>query len=281
MTSNVLKKQVARYTQITLGALIVCLGFNLFIIPAHLLTGGLSGVALIIYYLTGLPVGMQNIVYNLPILYLAYRVFGRLYAWDTIVGTVVLSLILDATHFMVSWNITQDGIGADWHPSPITHEKNSYLAADHICKALGIPYSGVGLDFAADGEYGCDFDKSNGADGWPYFSDWNKSLNINISSGGKSSEEILGYVRNLDLTKGSYTLAFSVKGGEKAEIPYAVRSMKDPKIVYCEGVCKEGTASEAFTMKADAADCEIVFPVGAVGGLNLTFENITLYKNAG
>ena len=28
MTSNVLKKQVARYTQITLGALIVCLGFN-------------------------------------------------------------------------------------------------------------------------------------------------------------------------------------------------------------------------------------------------------------
>ena len=110
MTSNVLKKQVARYTQITLGALIVCLGFNLFIIPAHLLTGGLSGVALIIYYLTGLPVGMQNIVYNLPILYLAYRVFGRLYAWDTIVGTVVLSLILDATHFMVSWNITQDGM---------------------------------------------------------------------------------------------------------------------------------------------------------------------------
>lgn len=178
-------------------------------------------------------------------------------------------------------NITQDGIGADWHPSPITHEKNSYLAADHICKALGIPYSGVGLDFAADGEYGCDFDKSNGADGWPYFSDWNKSLNINISSGGKSPEEILGYVRNLNLTKGSYTLTFSVKGGEKAEIPYAVRSMKDPKVVYFEGVCKDGKASEAFTMKADASDCEIVFPVGAVGGLNLTFENITLYKNAG
>ena len=101
MTKNELRKQTMRYLQITIGALIVCLGFNLFIIPAHLLTGGLSGVALIIYYLTGLPVGMQNIVYNLPILYLAYRVFGRLYAWDTIVGTVVLSVILDATHFLV------------------------------------------------------------------------------------------------------------------------------------------------------------------------------------
>ncbi len=110
MTKNELRKQTIRYLQITLGALIVCLGFNLFIIPAHLLTGGISGIALIIYYLTGLPVGMQNIVYNLPILYLAYRVFGRLYAWDTIVGTVVLSIILDATHFLVDWNITQDGM---------------------------------------------------------------------------------------------------------------------------------------------------------------------------
>lgn len=110
MLRNELAKQAKRYLQITLGALIVCLGFNLFIIPAHLLTGGISGIALIIYYLTDLPVGMQNIVYNLPILYLAYRVFGRLYAWDTVVGTVVLSIILDATHFMVDWNVTQDGM---------------------------------------------------------------------------------------------------------------------------------------------------------------------------
>ena len=110
MSNLGIKKHAGRYIQIAIGCLIVCLGFNLFIIPAHLLTGGISGVALIVYYLTGLPVGMQNLAYNLPILYLAYRVFGKLYAWDTIVGTVVLSLILDATHFMVDWNVTQDGM---------------------------------------------------------------------------------------------------------------------------------------------------------------------------
>ena len=110
MSNLGIKKHAGRYIQIVLGCLIVCLGFNLFIIPAHVLTGGISGVALIIYYLTGLPVGMQNLAYNLPILYLAYRVFGKLYAWDTIVGTVVLSLILDATHFMVDWNVTNDGM---------------------------------------------------------------------------------------------------------------------------------------------------------------------------
>ena len=58
-----LKKHLLRYIQIAVGCLIVCLGFNLFIIPAHLLTGGISGIALIIYYLTGLPVGAQNFVF--------------------------------------------------------------------------------------------------------------------------------------------------------------------------------------------------------------------------
>lgn len=109
MTKSV-KKHALRYAQITLGCFIICMGFNLFIIPAHLLTGGISGIALIVYYLTGLPVGAQNLVYNLPILYIAYRVFGRLYAWDTIVGTVLLSVILDMTHFVVDWNLTQDGM---------------------------------------------------------------------------------------------------------------------------------------------------------------------------
>ena len=96
MNQNLWRKHAMRYFQITLGCLLVCLGFNLFLIPAHLLTGGISGVALIIYYLIVLPVGMQTLVYNLPILYLAYRVFGRLYAADTIFGTefpVVATLV--------------------------------------------------------------------------------------------------------------------------------------------------------------------------------------------
>ena len=105
---ELIRKHALRYIQVTLGCFITCMGFNLFLIPAHLLTGGISGIALIIYYLTGLPVGMQNLVYNLPILYVAYRVFGRLYALDTILGTVALSIILDATHFLVDWQVATD-----------------------------------------------------------------------------------------------------------------------------------------------------------------------------
>ena len=98
-------RHIVRYAQIVLGALLTSLGYNLFLLPAHLLTGGISGIAIVIYYLTGLPVGAQNFVYNLPILYLAYRMFGRHYAFDTIFGTVVLSILLDLTHFVVDWNV--------------------------------------------------------------------------------------------------------------------------------------------------------------------------------
>lgn len=103
--TNPVARHIVRYAQIVLGALLTSLGDNLFLIPAHLLTGGISGIAIVIYYLTGLPVGAQNFVYNLPILYLAYRMFGRHYAFDTIFGTVVLSILLDLTHFVVDWNV--------------------------------------------------------------------------------------------------------------------------------------------------------------------------------
>ena len=63
-------KNVWRFVQIILGCLVAALGFNLFLIPGHLLTGGISGVSLIVYYITALPVGTQNLVYNLPILFI-------------------------------------------------------------------------------------------------------------------------------------------------------------------------------------------------------------------
>ena len=177
-------------------------------------------------------------------------------------------------------NIQRDGIGADWHPSPVTHELNSYLAASNICKALGIEYSGIGLDFAADGEYGAALNADSGAAGWPYYAEWNKSLNINITSGGKTAEDVIGYVRGLDLKSGTYELSFTVKGADKIEFPYVLRSMADPETVYCSGTVTAAEISKTFEMKAPAQDCEIVFLLGEAGAANVTFENIFLYKRA-
>ena len=52
---RVLGHRVMRYAGITLGCLIASCAINLFLIPAHLLTGGATGIAMIVYYLFGLP----------------------------------------------------------------------------------------------------------------------------------------------------------------------------------------------------------------------------------
>ena len=175
---------------------------------------------------------------------------------------------------------SSDGYGADWHPSPVTHQLNAYLLADKICDAIGRESSKIGIDLAMDGEYGAEIDTSNGANGWPYYAEWNKSLNLNIAKGGTAPEEIIGYVRNLNLPKGGYELAFDVKGADGIQVPYEVRSMTDHKVVYCSGKSDSSHVVAPFELDAAAENCEIVFLLGDLGNVNLTFENVTLYKRS-
>lgn len=108
--SELANTHIWRYFKILIGSLIAGLGYSTFIIPAKLLASGLSGIAVIVYYLIDLPIGLQLIVYNIPIVYLAYRVFGKLYAVDTIIGTVMLSIAIDATSFIGNYHIVEDPI---------------------------------------------------------------------------------------------------------------------------------------------------------------------------
>ena len=174
-----------------------------------------------------------------------------------------------------------DGYGADWHPSPVTHQLNAYILADKICEALGMESAKIGLDFAADGKYGADINTDAGASGWPYFSEWDKSLNVTLSKAGNSPDAAIGYVRNLNLMKGSYELSFNATPQKGIALQYAVRSMTDPDKVYCTGTMnadgKEETVVKSFDM-AEADDaCEIVFFLGEMSSA-ITFRNVTLFK---
>lgn len=100
--------QLRRYLQIFIGCLLSGAAVNIFILPAQLLSSGMSGIAIIIYYLFALPIGIQLIIYNLPIVYLAYRVFGKLYAIDTIIGMTLFSVCIDATSFLGTYTLTDN-----------------------------------------------------------------------------------------------------------------------------------------------------------------------------
>ncbi|MFC2342489.1 MAG: YitT family protein [Negativicutes bacterium] len=82
------------------GCLISSSSINLFLLPNHLLSGGLAGISIIVYFLTGLPVGVQTLVYNIPLFLAAYKTLGRKYTEGVVFSTVLFSVGLDATHFL-------------------------------------------------------------------------------------------------------------------------------------------------------------------------------------
>lgn len=94
---RMMQHRLLRYVGITLGCLLASSSINLFLVPSHLLTGGATGIAMIFYYLFGLPIGLQTFLYNIPLLLAAWRLMGKGYTFDVIVGTAIFSFCLDLT----------------------------------------------------------------------------------------------------------------------------------------------------------------------------------------
>lgn len=78
-----------------LGSFIYSLGTHCFVAPANIAPGGASGLALMVNYLCGLPVGILTMVVNLPLLVLAWIHLSRGFAIKTAISCGVCSVILD------------------------------------------------------------------------------------------------------------------------------------------------------------------------------------------
>ena len=77
------------------GALIYSLGTHCFIVPANIAPGGAVGVALMMNYITGLPVGALTLTVNLPLLLLAWFYLSHHLALRTAVACGICSITLD------------------------------------------------------------------------------------------------------------------------------------------------------------------------------------------
>lgn len=100
LSIKMIENRCMRYAGITLGCFIASASINLFLVPSHLLTGGATGIAIIVYYLTGLPIGLQTLLYNIPILIASWKTMGREYTIDVVIGTVIFSVALDILKFL-------------------------------------------------------------------------------------------------------------------------------------------------------------------------------------
>jgi len=92
------------------GVFLQALGMRLFLIPAHLASGGVAGLAQIINYHTHFPIGIMVILGNIPLFILGWRYLGGFrFALRTIFAVVVFSVFVDA----LAWILPANGLTRD------------------------------------------------------------------------------------------------------------------------------------------------------------------------
>ncbi|WP_209851265.1 YitT family protein [Paenibacillus sediminis] len=95
------------YFVIFVGAVSIAVGFNLFLVPHHLLSGGVSGLSMIVGYFTSLDISVMYFVFNIPLLVAGWFKLGRRF-----VSLSILSVIL--TTWMIAmipvWPATDDSL---------------------------------------------------------------------------------------------------------------------------------------------------------------------------
>ena len=83
--------EVFKTTAVILGALLVAVGLELFLVPNGFLDGGVVGISIILTKYIALPLGAFIGILNLPFLFIAYRHSGWRTAIRTAIGIATLS----------------------------------------------------------------------------------------------------------------------------------------------------------------------------------------------
>ena len=119
---------IRNYFFITLGLAIFTFGWTAFLLPNKVTGGGISGIAAVLYFATGLPVGITTLVLNIILVAIAWRILGRRFCIDTLICTVIMS------GFMA--------IGQMVFTQPIVPDD------PFMCAVIGAALAGVGVGLA-------------------------------------------------------------------------------------------------------------------------------------
>lgn len=102
------KKTLYRYFMVTLACVIMGAALNIFYMPNKMLSGGIGGVAVLAYYIAGLPMGATSLICNVPLFFLAYKYMDKEYTIGALYGIVAFSVSLDAFHFLSAYTVVHD-----------------------------------------------------------------------------------------------------------------------------------------------------------------------------
>lgn len=98
MNLKCIKKYLKNIIPILLGSLMSSIAINMFIANANLLSGGVSGIALIIQYIFKIPSGYIFMLLNIPLLLISFKKLNIKFTLYTLIGTLSISIFLIITN---------------------------------------------------------------------------------------------------------------------------------------------------------------------------------------
>ncbi len=84
---------IKRALLVIVGAAVTAVGLQFFLLPNHLLDGGVTGVSIIASRLLGWPLSIFLILFNIPFVMLGYRKFGKEFTLYSILGIFTLAAL--------------------------------------------------------------------------------------------------------------------------------------------------------------------------------------------
>ncbi|TDL31870.1 YitT family protein [Jeotgalibacillus sp. S-D1] len=89
---------VKRGIAISIGALLMAVGLEIFLVPNQVIDGGITGISIMLSHITGLKLGIVLFVLNLPFVYIGYKQIGKTFAVSTTFGILLLSIFTVLLH---------------------------------------------------------------------------------------------------------------------------------------------------------------------------------------
>ena len=84
-----LLEELKSYFLITLGLTIFAFGFTAFLLPEKIVGGGVSGIGMLLYYATNIPVGIWYFLINIGLLVYGFKKLGKKFAINSLFGVLV------------------------------------------------------------------------------------------------------------------------------------------------------------------------------------------------
>ncbi|WP_044337239.1 YitT family protein [Rossellomorea aquimaris] len=101
-----LKEVVKRAVLITIGAVIMAVGLEIFLVPNQVIDGGIVGVSIMLSHITGVKLGLFIFILNIPFFFIGYKQIGKTFAFSTLYGIIILSISTTFLHPVAAF--TQD-----------------------------------------------------------------------------------------------------------------------------------------------------------------------------